>query len=70
MARNGGQYVAARQQDGVPTGPAETAVELSCLVQAASWLAVQPDLQYVIGPNADPRLRNATGAQLRFELSF
>lgn len=70
MARNGAGYLAAQQQQGVPVGPAETAIELSYLVQATPWLAVQPDVQYVICPNTDPRLRNATVAQLRFELSF
>ena len=70
MARNGSRYVAEQQQDGVPVAPAETALELSYVVQATSWLAVQPDVQYVISPNTDPSLRNATVAQLRFELSF
>jgi porin len=70
MARNGSRYIAQQQQDGVPVSPAETAIELSYVAQATSWLAVQPDIQYVISPDTDPRLRNATVAQLRFELSF
>ena len=70
MARNGSGYISQQQQDGVPVSPAETAIELTYQVQATSWLAVQPDVQYVISPNTDPRLRNATVAQLRFELSF
>ena len=70
MARNGARYIAQQQQDGVPVSPAETAIELSYIVQVRSWLAVQPDLQYVISPDTDPRLHNATVAQLRFELSF
>ena len=70
MARNGSGYIGAQQQDGLPVSPAETAIELTYLVQVASWLAVQPDVQYVISPNTDPRLRNATVVQLRVGLSF
>ena len=70
MARNGSRYIAIQQQDGVPVAPAETVIELSYIAQATSWLAVQPDVQYVIAPNTDPRLHNAVLAQLRFELSF
>jgi porin len=50
--------------------PAEIAIELSYLAQVAPWLAVQPDLQYVIYPNTDPNLRNAMVAQFRIEMSF
>ena len=49
---------------------AETAIELSYLAQIAPRLAVQPDVQYVIHPNTDSRLRNAMVAQLRVELKF
>jgi len=70
MARNGAQYVAGQQQAGLPANAAETAIELSYLAQLAPWLAVQPDVQYVIHPNTDTRLRDATVAQLRFELKF
>ena len=70
MARNGAGYISAQQQAGLPVSPAETAIELTYAAQLASWMAVQPDLQYVISPNTDPRRRNATVAQLRFELTF
>lgn len=70
MARNGAQYIAGQQQVGLPVNAAETAIELSYLAQIAPWLAVQPDLQYVIHPNTDSRLRNAMVAQLRVELKF
>lgn len=35
-----------------------------------SWLNVQPDLQYVIHPNTDPRAANALVSLIRVELSF
>jgi porin len=70
MARNGSGYISAQRQAGLPVSPAETSIELSYLAQVASWLAVQPDIQYVISPDTDPRLQNATVAQLRFEVTF
>jgi porin len=38
--------------------------------QLNSWLALQPDLQYVIHPNTDPQLRDAVVVHLRFEVTF
>jgi carbohydrate-selective porin OprB len=34
------------------------------------WLAVQPDVQYVVYPNANPRIPNALVAQVEIELKF
>jgi porin len=70
MARNGSAYIGGQEQAGLPVSAAETAIELSYLTQIESWLALQPDAQYVIHPNTDPRLHDATVVQLRFELSF
>jgi porin len=70
MARNGSSYIDAQQQAGLPVDAAETAIELSYLAPITSRFALQPDIQYVINPNADPRLHNATVGQLRFELKF
>jgi porin len=70
IARNGSHYVAAQQQDGLPVSGAETAIELTHLAQLAPWLAIQPDAQYVIHPNTDPRIANATVVQLRFAVTF
>jgi len=49
---------------------AETAIELTYLLQVNSWLAIQPDLQYVVTPNTTPTIRNAWAFQVRFEMSF
>ncbi len=70
MARNGSHYIENQQQLGLPFAAAETALELSYLSQVKSWLAIQPDLQYVIHPNTDPRRDNALVAQLRMEAKF
>jgi porin len=70
MAHNGSAYIAGQQQAALPVNAAETALELSYLVQVDSRVAVQPDVQYVIHPNTDPRLANATVVQLRFELTY
>ena len=48
----------------------ETAIELTYRVQALPWLALQPDVQYVINPGTDPTLDNAWVVGLRFELSW
>jgi carbohydrate-selective porin OprB len=45
-------------------------IEVTYLAQIASWLAVQPDFQYVIHPNTDATVRNAGAFQLRFETMF
>jgi porin len=63
---------------GMPARDAETVIELTYQFAAASWLIVQPDLQYVIRPGAglpDPnvptrRIANATVAGLRTTLRF
>ncbi|WP_083868195.1 carbohydrate porin [Dyella ginsengisoli] len=52
-----------------PTTATERSIELSYLAQATNWLAVQPDLQYVVHPDTDPNVRNARVFTLRFELS-
>jgi porin len=66
-ARNGSHYLASQPPG---TASAETAIELTYLVQALSWLALQPDLQYVVHPGTSPSTPNAWAFQLRFEVSF
>lgn len=55
---------------GAPVDKHETAVELTYRAQVTPWLAVQPDVQYVINPGADPALKNALVAGVRFEVSW
>jgi len=69
-ARNGSHYVSAQRMQGLPVTNAEKTIELTYLIQVNSWLALQPDLQYVISPNTNPALSNALALQLRFEITF
>lgn len=48
----------------------ETAIELTYRLQATPWLALQPDVQYIINPGTDPTLENAWVVGLRFELNW
>jgi porin len=69
QVRNGSHYVRS-----LPTTQAtqrtETTFEATYLTQALKALAVQPDLQYIIHPNADPSRARAWVVQLRFEISY
>jgi porin len=50
-AHNGSHSMSAQRAQGLPVTNAETAIELTYLIQVNSWLALQPDLQYVITPD-------------------
>jgi porin len=69
-AHNGSHYLDARIALDAGTTRSETAIEVTYLAQLASWLAVQPDLQYVVHPNTDPAMPNGLAFQLRFEIAF
>jgi porin len=69
-ARNGSHYMSAQRVQGLPVTNAEKTIELTYLVQCNSWLALQPDLQYVIAPNTTTAIPNAWAFQLRVEVSF
>ena len=70
FARNGSHYFDSQHLQGLPVTRAETAIELTYLIQVNSWLALQPDLQYVISPNTTQAIPNAFALQLRIEASF
>jgi porin len=69
-ARNGSHYMSAQRMQGLSVTNAETAIELTYLIQVNSWLALQPDLQYVIRPNTTTAIPNAWAFQIRIEMSF
>jgi porin len=48
----------------------ETAVELTYRAQVSPWLAIQPGVQTIFNPGADPSLDNAWVSIVRFEISF
>jgi porin len=69
-ARNGSHYMSAQRMQGLSVTNAEKTIELTYLIQVNSWLALQPDLQYVITPNSTTAIPNAWAFQLRIEMSF
>lgn len=45
----------------------ETTIELTYRARVSDWLYLQPDIQYIINPGAEPRLDNSLVLGLRFE---
>jgi len=69
-AHNGSQFMKAQRNQGMGAQRSEVTLELTYLAQFGSHLALQPDLQFVINPNTEPRIKNAVAFILRFELSL
>jgi porin len=69
-ARNGSHYMTAQRMQGLPVTNAEKTIELTYLMQVNSWLALQPNLQYVITPNTTTAISNAWAFQFRIEMAF
>jgi porin len=69
QAYNGDAYRSLLAQVGMPTDEVETNIELTWRIPVAEWLALQPDIQYIINPGTDPQLRDALVVGLRFELT-
>ncbi|KRB86886.1 hypothetical protein ASE00_05420 [Sphingomonas sp. Root710] len=51
-------------------GKSETAVELTYRTPLADWFTIQPHVQYVRHPGADPTIGDAIVLGMRFEASF
>lgn len=68
--RNGKAYRRLHALTGKATDSHETIIELSWRLSANDWLSLQPNVQYVVNPNTDPRLSNAFVMGLRFGMSF
>lgn len=67
-ARNGTPYMDAERTAGTPSDRWEVAIEASYRMQALAWLAVHPDVQYVIHPGMAPNLRSALLMGLRMAI--
>lgn len=67
---NGRDFLRAQALLGARFERHETTIELTYRVQATPWLALQPDLQYIVNPGTDPALDDAWVLGLRFELSW
>lgn len=69
-AHTGKHWRDAQRIDGIDVDRSEIALELTYRAQLTSWLAAQPDFQYVINPGTDPALSNAFVSSTRLEISF
>jgi porin len=69
QVRNGSHYLRSLPPTQA-TQRTETTFEATYLTQALKALALQPDLQYIIRPNADPSRARAWVVQMRFEISY
>jgi len=67
---NGSPFIESQRKQGIREKRSEVTLELTYLAQLGTHLAVQPNLQFVMNPNTDPRIKNAVALILRFELSF
>jgi porin len=67
-ARHGTPFLAAEAQAGRVLPRAETSLELTYLVAVSGRLSIQPALQYIRNPSAEPGLRDAAIGLIRFEL--
>lgn len=70
VAHNGRHFIDQQRQAGQRIDRVETTLELTYLAPITSWLSIQPDVQYVINPNTDPRVPNAVVGLIRIELAF
>lgn len=65
-ARNGDPFLTAALADGRPFRRAETVLEATYKLQVLGVLRLEPDLQWVIHPGAEPGLANALLVGLRW----
>lgn len=55
---------------GAPRDSYESAIELTYRASINDWLTIQPDLQFIFNPGADPGLADGLAVGLRFEFSM
>jgi porin len=69
-AHNGSPFIRGQRNQGISQQRSEVAFELTYLAQFGAHLAVQPDLQFVLNPNTNPKIKNALAFFLRFEIAL
>lgn len=67
---NGDKFKTVQRQAGSPVRNQEVALEWTYRAQIFPWLAVQPDVQYIINPATDPSIDNVLVAGFRYESVF
>ncbi len=72
IARTGADYKSAQRTAGLPVHNEEVALELTHSLVVTQSFILQPDIQYIINPDADPSIRNAfvIGARLELNLNW
>jgi porin len=68
-ARTGDKYRLAAFNNGQQVTRHESVWEVTYRAQLMSWLVAQPNIQYVINPDTNAQIKNATVLGIRFELS-
>jgi porin len=66
----GDEFEEASEAEGTPLSGAEVAIELTYRMQLTPWLAVQPDIQYIVDPGFDEDVGNALALGTRVEVAF
>ncbi len=69
-ARNGRPHMRSQAVIGHYSESHETVLEVSYRLTVASWISIQPDLQYVFNPGTLSHIENAVVVGIRFELSL
>lgn len=69
-AHNSSKFNAASVAAATPVDHAETAIELTYSDNLTPWFSIQPDIQYIINPGANPALVNAVVTGVRMAVSF
>jgi porin len=67
-AIGGSDFRDGARRAGTPLARAETAIELTYRLELTPWLALQPDVQYVIDPSLSRSIPDALAVALRFRV--
>lgn len=66
----GNKHKQAMSDAATPCENYEAALELTYRAQITPWLAIQPDIQFIMNPGFDPNIKNSLVAGSRVEISF
>jgi len=69
-ALNGRHFERAQQRKGIPTADAEVAFEGTYAIDFSPEILLQPNIQYVINPGANPSIPDALVLGIRLGLNF
>ena len=69
-ALNGSHFKRAQRKTERSVDDAEVALEMTYAININERIIIQPNLQYIINPDTDPRIRNALVIGARLELNL